>query len=107
MLRVMLRPLARFVPLRGDRRVHVVLSAASAAVILLGAVVALISCTNGATPVCDGGAGCGPNLDGAVLDGVFGDVTDSGPPFDSSSDVVVDVVVDAPSDVHVDVAPDA
>jgi len=102
----MARVIACFAPLRG---VSVVLSAAVTACVVLGAVFALGSCTTGATPMCGADAGCGPNLDGAMLDGLF----DSAPPSDVLVDAPADVgdvsvdVVDAPTDVPVDVVPDA
>jgi hypothetical protein len=105
MLRSMLRALACFVPLLGDRRMHVLVSAALSLVIVGGPVLVLGSCTNGATAMCGGDAGCGPNLDGAMLDGLFDAAPETAPPFDSPADVPADVA-DAPLDVHVDVAPD-
>jgi hypothetical protein len=103
MLRSTLRSIVRF----EVRPVHAAIAFAVSFPFFVAAVVTLASCTNGATPVCGPDAGCGPGVDGEMLDGQESDASDSSAPTDAPSDVAKDARGDVPVDTTPDVPGDS
>jgi hypothetical protein len=65
---------------------------------------AMLNCTSGTTPDCDGGEGCGPGFDGPPPEGALSDASS---PTEAASDAATDAPTDVLQDVASEAAPDA